>query len=329
MFLPLLLCLSSFSAQPEKDTLSFRVVTYNVENLFDCRHDTLKEDYEFLPDAPRHWNAPKYWKKLDNVARVITAAGGWQFPALVALEEVENDSVLRDLTRRSSLREAGYRYVMTCSPDRRGIDVALLYQRALFRLLSARSIPIPDRDGRRLFRPTRDILHVSGLLLTRDTLDVLVCHFPSRAGGVRETERHRQLAARQLSRVVDSLFGCRRHPQLLVMGDLNADCRLFRHPRLRHLLGNNAALRKHRFGSYRYQGEWELIDHIIVSETLLLPDAPLQADTAKADLLRAPFLLQEDKRYGGQRPFRTYNGMRYEGGYSDHLPVWAEFRLIY
>ena len=92
--------------QTKKDTLSFRVVSYNVENLFDCRHDTLKNDYEFLPDAMRHWNYTKYKKKLDAIARTITAVGGWTPPALVALCEVENDSVLRDLTRRSVLKEA-------------------------------------------------------------------------------------------------------------------------------------------------------------------------------------------------------------------------------
>ncbi|MDR0894329.1 MAG: endonuclease/exonuclease/phosphatase family protein [Prevotellaceae bacterium] len=316
-------------SRSDKDTLNFCVMSYNVENLFDCRHDTLKEDYDFLPDAVRHWSYSKYRKKLDHVARVIAAVGGWTPPALVALEEVENDSVLRDLTRRSALREAGYRYVMTQSPDRRGIDVALLYQRGVFKLIGAQSIPIPSTDGKQRFRPTRDMLHVSGMLLTRDTLDVFVCHFPSRAGGVKSTESYRQLAARQLSTVIDSLFRCRLHPQFLVMGDFNGDCHLFRHPRLHHLLGDRTEFRKHRFGSYRYQGEWELIDHIIVSDALLQPDAPLHADDRAADVFRAPFLLRDDKKYGGKQPFRTYNGMRYEGGYSDHLPVWARLRVVY
>ena len=153
--------------QEKKDTIIFRAMSYNVENLFDCRHDTLKNDYEFLPNATRHWNYPKYKKKLDNIARVIIAVGGWTPPALVALCEVENDSVLRDLTRYSALREADYRYVMTQSLDERGIDVALLYQRGLFKLLSYQclSIPKPDKSS----RPTRDILHVSGLLLNQDT----------------------------------------------------------------------------------------------------------------------------------------------------------------
>lgn len=209
----------SLYGQEGKDTLTFRIVSYNVENLFDFRHDTLKNDYEFLPDATRHWNYSKYRKKLDNIARVIIATGGWTPPALVALCEVENDSVMRDLTRYSALREADYRYVMTQSPDERGIDVALLYQRNLFKLLSYQSLPV-DKP-RKNSRPTRDILHVSGLLLNRDTLDVLVAHFPSRSGGARESEPYRLLAARKVKHAIDSLYTIRRHPQIVLLGDFN------------------------------------------------------------------------------------------------------------
>ena len=155
--------------QIKKDTLTFRIMGYNVENLFDCRHDTLKNDYEFLPDAVRHWNYFKYKKKLDAIARVIIAAGKWTPPALVALCEVENDSVLRDLTRYSVLREAGYRYVITHSPDERGINVALLYQRGIFKLLSNRSYPVmkPRRKTRHTqcgSLPTTSNLAISSLL---------------------------------------------------------------------------------------------------------------------------------------------------------------------
>lgn len=209
----------SLYGQEGRDTLTFRIVSYNVENLFDSRHDTLKNDYEFLPDATRHWNYSKYRKKLDNIARVIIATGGWTPPALVALCEVENDSVMRDLTRYSALREADYRYVMTQSPDERGIDVALLYQRNLFKLLSYQSLPV-DKP-RKNSRPTRDILHVSGLLLNRDTLDVLVAHFPSRSGGARESEPYRLLAARKVKHAIDSLYTIRQHPQIVLLGDFN------------------------------------------------------------------------------------------------------------
>lgn len=328
------------------DTLSFRVMSYNVENLFDCRHDTLKNDYEFLPDGLRHWNYTKYKKKLDAISRVIIAVGGWTPPALVALCEVENDSVLRDLTRRSALRQVGYRYVMTHSPDQRGIDVALLYQRDMFKLLSYQSIPISSTIGKKKFRPTRDILHVSGLLLNKDTLDVFVVHLPSRSGGAKESEPYRILAARQLKSSADSISLHRLHPQILIMGDFNdypqnksvkkivaaqappEDATALQPRQFYHLLARKASTQK-RFGSYKYQGEWGLLDHIIVSGTLLSPNAALHTDESKAHILRSPFLLTDDKKYGGKQPFRTYYGMKYQAGYSDHLPVWAEFRLIY
>ena len=201
-----------------EERIPFRVMSWNVENLFDTHHDTLKNDNEFLPDAIRHWNYTKYKKKLADMARVITAVGEWNPPALVGLCEVENDSVLRDLTQRSPLKELGYRYVMTSSPDLRGIDVALLYQRDLFKLLSFRSIPIPSFKHH---RPTRDLLHVSGLLLTGDTLDVIVCHLPSRSGGAKESEPYRLHAARILRTEADSLLNIRLHPQLVIMGDFN------------------------------------------------------------------------------------------------------------
>ena len=117
----------------QADSPPFRVMCWNVENLFDTHHDSLKNDYEFLPDALRHWNYQRYKKKLVNIARVITAVGEWVPPVLVGLCEVENDNVMRDLTRYSPLKEQGYRYVITHSPDERGIDVALLYQRDRFK----------------------------------------------------------------------------------------------------------------------------------------------------------------------------------------------------
>ena len=337
----LFLCLHiRMYGQEKKDSLTFRVMSYNVENLFDIRHDTLKNDYEFLPDALRHWNYTKYKKKLDDIARVIIAVGGWTPPALVALCEVENDSVMRDLTRYSALREAGYRYIMTQSADRRGIDVALLYQRSLFKPFSHQSLSAGKL--RTESRSTRDILHVSGLLLNKDTLDVFVAHFPSRRGGAKESEPYRLHVAQRVKTTIDSLLSLRRHPQIILMGDFNdypdnksvkqvlkaqapplIPDSLHAHS-LYHLLVRKTMTRKH-FGSYKYQGEWGLLDHIIVSGNLLRKDASLYTDETKVDVFAPPFLLEEDKKYGGRQPLRTYRGMKYQAGYSDHLPVWAEF----
>lgn len=321
--------------------IRFRVASWNVENLFDTRHDSLKDDKEFLPDAIRHWNYSKYKKKLADISSVITAIGEWNAPALVGLCEVENDSVLIDLTRRSPLKELGYRYVMTNSPDIRGIDVALLYQRDQFKLLSYRSITIPPLKKN---RPTRDILHVNGLLLTGDTLDIFVCHLPSRSGGAKESESYRLHAAGIVRTTADSILHHRLHPQLIIMGDFNdyptnksivdilqaeappVSTKQIQPLKLYHLLARKA--KAHRFGSYKYHGEWGLLDHLIVSGTLLNPSSDFFTSEEKANVLRLPFLLKEDEKYGGDEPFRVYKGMKYQGGISDHLPIYTDFELI-
>lgn len=323
-----------------QERIPFRVVSWNIENLFDTHHDSLKNDHEFLPDAMRHWNYGRYKRKLADLARVITAIGEWNPPALVGLCEVENDSVLRDLTRRSPLKALGYRYVMTDSPDLRGIDVALLYQRDLFKLLSYRSIRIPPFKQH---RPTRDLLHVSGLLLTGDTLDVMVCHLPSRSGGAKESEPYRLFAAGKLRAEADSILNARRHPQLIIMGDFNdyptnksirevlgakappTISKDISPSKLYHLLASKAKSKD--FGSYKYQGEWGLLDHLIVSGNLLNQSGCFFTNEEKANVCLLPFLLKEDEKYGDKEPFRTYKGMKYQGGISDHLPIYTDFEL--
>ena len=330
--------IASGQNSPSNNTLPFRVMSWNVENLFDIHHDTLKNDQEFLPDALRHWNYSKYKKKLTDIARVITAVGEWNPPALVGLCEVENDTVLRDLTQRSPLKELAYHYVMTNSPDLRGIDVALLYQRDLFKLLSSRSISIPSF---RHHPPTRDILHVSGLLLTGDTLDVFICHLPSRSGGAKESEPFRLHTAQIIRTQADSILHARQHPQLIIMGDFNdyptnhsiqkvleATAPPSNSPsplKLYHLLARKATSRN--FGSYKYHGEWGLLDHLIVSGTLLNTASNFFTQENKAKVASLPFLLIRDEKYGDQEPFRTYKGMKYQGGISDHLPVYTDFEF--
>ena len=321
-----------------KEIIPFRVVSWNIENLFDIHHDSLKNDHEFLPGAMRHWNYSRYKKKLADIARVITAIGEWNPPALVGLCEVENDTVLRDLTRRSPLKELDYRYVMTDSPDLRGIDVALLYQRDLFKLLSSRSISIPPLKEH---RPTRDLLHVSGLLLTGDTLDVFVCHLPSRSGGAKVSEPYRLHAAQILRTEADSILNARLHPQVIIMGDFNdyptnksirevleaeaPSSDALTSSKLYHLLARKAKSKD--FGSYKYRGEWGLLDHLIVSGNLLNQSGNFFTNEEKANVCLLPFLLIEDNKYGDKEPFRTYKGMKYQGGISDHLPIYTDFEL--
>lgn len=305
----------------------FRVMFYNVENLFDCRDDSLTDDAEFLPDGGKRWTPYRYWRKLNALSKVVAAVSEERLPDLIGLCEVENDSVLFDLTRRSSLRALGYRYEVTRSPDVRGIDVALLYQPGSFRLLQVREVAVPSvREG---FRPTRNMLYVKGRLLSGDTLHVMVCHWPSRWGATRESRRHRRLAARTLGQWVDSVRTASPHPRLLVMGDFNAGMRdeAFREGLSPFLYAPSSAPVSDTGvgGSYRYHGLWETIDHILVSPALMDASNRFHTGEGKRRIVAFPFMCEPDKTYGGLRPFRTYQGPLYKGGYSDHFPVLLDF----
>lgn len=303
--LSLLSTLCFFPARAEK------ILWYNAENLFDTKHDTLKNDFDFLPNGNYHWTPGRYWKKLDNLARVVAAVAeqdGW--PMLVGMCEVENDSVLRDLTTRSPLRTAGYRYVHSEGPDLRGVDCCLLYQPRLFRLQETEAIRVPSAEQG--LRPTRDILHVWGTLIRTDSLlHIFVLHFPSRAGGSQASTQNRMLAAQTLCGALDKLQGQR----ILVMGDFNAEPKdpIFQ-PILQRLVSLVPQRRKElkkAQGSYCYQGLWGYIDHMLVSPSMQ------SCCESLVHVAKFPFLLTEKGT-----PWRTFQGPVYKGGYSDHLPLY-------
>jgi len=295
------------------------LVELNCENLFDCRHDSLKQDTEWLPASVRSWTPARYWRKQNSLAQELLSCVDEGLPDLVALVEVENDSCLFDLTRRSLLRRAGYQYLMTQSPDLRGIDVALLYQPTTFRPLCYDCLEVEPQPG---MRPTRDILYVQGVTAQRDTLHVFVVHAPSRMGGERATRPYRLVVMQRLRQAILQLPADAR---ILVCGDFNDP---YDGASLKYLasqgLHNVTASAKGRFGiaegTYRHQGQWQSIDHILVSTPLM----PLVREAYINDI---PFLLEEDTDYGGYKPFRTYHGMRYHRGFSDHLPLVVRLEL--
>lgn len=296
-----------------------RCMSYNVENFFDCVDDSFTQDEAFLPEALRHWTVNRYWQKLQAVSRAVAAVGGDRAPDLVALCEVENDSVMHYLTRRSSLRTARYEYLMTSSPDPRGIDVALMYKPTTFRPFACRSLRLPDA-----YVPkgsyVRDVLCVSGELHMGDTLDILICHLPSRLNG-RKAARLRSRVVEHVCEAIDSIAALREVPRIVLMGDFNDT------PLSRTLLplanrSGMVCITAALGGSYRYKGEWEQIDHVYLSPALMNgTDSALHLSPRGAWNCEADFLTEPEPLYGGRRPRRTYNGMRYEGGTSDHLPV--------
>ena len=326
----------------------FRVMEYNVENLFDTIPDALSDDRAFLPDGEQQWTLERYWAKLGRLARVIAAAGGDVPVELVGLVVVENDSVIAHLTRRTSLARLGYEYLITHSLDRRGLDVALLYQPGRFRPLSSEALRVPLPMGE---RPTRDVLFVEGLLPTLDTLSLFVAHFPSRRGGKRETEALRCLAAKCIRHKVDSIQLRRPEALIIIMGDLNDEVHdaslksgMGVLPAETYKGGATSATISPQVlcdltpvceeypnvkGTYYYQQEWSCLDHIIVSPPLLRSESPLFTLTGKSRILAFPFLVEQSGAPLSPevRPKRTYLGTHYHGGVSDHFPLLVEFML--
>lgn len=333
LLLTLYVVLFSFSKITAQN--NFRIMFYNVENLFDTKHDSLKNDYDFLPGGFMNWSDWKYWEKQRNIGRVITAVGEMQSPALVGLCEIENDSVIFDLTKRSPIRTQEYEYLVTNSPDIRGIDVALLYQRHQFKLLEKNEYEVIF--SKENARPTRNILHAVGQVISGDTLDVFVCHFPSRYGGQLESEGGRIDAAQLLRDKTDSLFSVRKYAHIIIMGDFNdhpdnksiskvLKARILNYHLDKHELYNLFLhrIKERDFGTLKYQGQWGVLDQFIVSGNLLMEKNNVKIENNEAHIFKADFLTEKDEKYGGVRPYRTSLGPRYIGGFSDHLPIYMD-----
>ncbi|MFA7043282.1 MAG: endonuclease [Bacteroidales bacterium] len=309
----------------------FRVMFYNVENFFDCRHDSLKNDKDFLPGGTMRWTPTRFWKKAGQISKVISAVGEDKFPEIVGLAEVENENCIQSLIRNSPLKNAAYSYIHDESPDARGIDVCLLYNRYLFTVVSHASIHVAFPNNSK--KLTRDILYVCGKTYTNQILHLFVCHFPSRLGGELESEDARRVVAKLIRTKVDSIFFVQKNSNVLIMGDFND------YPTNRSLSVDLLATPpvpfpkdKHLYnlmlpfcgnpdvGTNKYQAEWGILDQMIVSGNLL-KKAP------EAHIFSADFLLIQDERWLGRKPFRTYHGMSYQGGFSDHLPVFADLEI--
>ena len=330
----LLLTITVVSGQTN-ELKRFRVVSYNCENFFDCVDDSLTNDAEYNYGGMRGWNYDKYQKKQQNIAKVIVSIGEWEAPALVGLCEVESEKCMRDLTRYSGLKSLAYKYVHFESPDPRGVDVALLYQPDLFEVIAAHPVRIhfPNAPASH----TRDILYAKGKVPVGDTLHVFVCHFPSRLGGELESEDKRLYVASVLKGQVDSVFRSDTDANIIIMGDFNdypdnesmAKVLKAQEPQSA-IVGSELynlmfPIHKAGRGSHKHNGEWGALDQIIVSGNLLNPQNVFSTLVTDAHVFEAEFLLENDDRFLGKQPFRTYVGMKYQGGFADHLPVYIDF----
>lgn len=291
------------------DTL--RIVSYNVENLFDNRHDTLKSDLDYTPEGTRHWTYRRYQAKVERIAQVLTAIGGWQAPVLVGLCEVENARCLRSLCWH--LRRYRYKYIHYESLDERGIDVALLYDSTRFHILHSEPIPVPLPSA-----PTRDILYVQGALSPvaiqqpSDTFHLFICHLPSQLGGTSETEWKRAVAKSVLQSCIDSILTVSPSANVIVMGDMNSAPANDLIGMTNLMLPNAKNIFKAE-GTHKYNGIWTYLDQFYVSSSL--------THRVSASVFAPTWLLEEDTKYLGVKPRRTFVGYTYHDAYSDHLPI--------
>ena len=327
---------SILKGKEENKRGDFRVMFYNVENSFDCYNDTLKQDDEFLPEGVRHWTWDKFRKKTNKIAKVIMAAGGWEFPDLIGLCEIENQFVLEGIFKYGILGKLNYQVIHRESPDRRGIDVALIYQPEVFQPLDTNFLTLIYNNE--TTSSTREILYVKARLNTKDTIHVFVNHWPSRWGGQLESEHKRIKAAQLLRQKIDSIHNTSHKANILIMGDFNdypdnvsiqnhlmAHC--FDHEIENDALYNMAGrfTKNGGLGSHKYQGKWGMLDQFIVSGTLLNKSAVLYCEQEGMSIFAPDYLLERDETYFGEKPFRTFVGYKYHGGYSDHLPILIDF----
>jgi hypothetical protein len=306
-----------------------RIMFYNAENLFDVNDDPLTEDDEFLPGGLRRWNYSRYRKKISSLYKTIIAAGEWEPPAVIGFCEIENRNVIQDLIFGTNLSKFRYQIIHEDSPDERGIDVCLVFREDIVKLLDYQYLnPITSDSG---FR-TRDVLHAK-MQIRSDTVHFIVNHWPSRRGGVLAGEEERIRVAEMVRALADSISTAQADAKIIIMGDLNAtpdDLTTLILTEMRE--GNSGFVNlsaglPESAGTYRYRGIWEIIDQVIVSETLVNGSSGLCTGPENFRVFSPDFLLKKDPQYPGYAPFATYSGYRYQGGYSDHLPVLLDLML--
>lgn len=314
----------------ERPESSLVFAFYNVENLYDTDNDPRTEDDDFTPSGKSRWTPERLERKLENLARGVTAMDGDRGPDVLGLCEVENRYVLEMLVSEH-LPRGEYRIVHTDSRDGRGIDVALLYRASAVTFLSSSAHGVDLGESE---RPTRDILEVRFLCNGRP-FTVLVNHWPSRLGGEAQSAWKRERAAARAARVIDSLEQIDRDADIVLMGDLNdtpfdasirkvldADAYSDKTP-FPHRMINTAmpVARQGAIGSYYYRGSWEVIDQIMLSRGALDTIGLFLHQTSQT--IFAPDFLRDRRADPVDRPpYRTFKGpTQYLGGTSDHFPI--------
>mgnify|MGYP000862891100 FL=1 len=327
-----LIAVACFAQKP------YKVVFYNFENLFDTIHDPGVLDEEFTPEGPKKWNSAKYTRKIGNLERVLfdIAAEDKDYPVVIGVSEIENRSVMEDVIAQPKLAPGNYRIVHYDSPEARGVDVAFMYRPDVFKLEG--SFPVKTVVPSLPNFKTRDILTMWGRI-DDEPFFFMVAHWPSRLGGKDASEFKRIAVGEQMRRIADSVLKVNPATKIVAMGDFNDDPTdpsmlegLNAKPKVKDLQPGDFfspfhAVLRAGMGTLAYGDAWNLFDNIVVSENLV------NAKPGELRLVRAPgskyygnvfkrnYMIQREGQFKGY-PLRTYVGNNFQGGYSDHFPVY-------
>jgi hypothetical protein len=347
-----LFAITGANAQAKKYIIH-TVAFYNFENLFDTINGP-NMDEEWLPNGVQNWTSKKYKQKLENLAKVLSEIGTGEnpnAPTFIGGAEIENRGVLEDLIKQPKLINSDYGIVHFDSPDKRGIDVALLYQKKHFKPTSYVNIPLiiykkqeakvakkekeeetddkvtTDNSSERVY--TRDQLLVTGFL-DGEEINIIVNHWPSRSGGEKKSSPFREAAGALNRKIIDSLVKINPNAKIITMGDLNdgsynRSVKVALGAKLKKtelkasgdIYNPFEQMAKDGNATLFYRDAGDIFDQIMVSEPLTRNDYSSYRYW-KAGIWNKPYMIQTTGQYKGYPLRHSMN----EVGYSDHFPAY-------